>query len=118
MANPSPATNTHPDSSIVDIKAWTEETLESIRKLRLTSSPEAVCRGVSLSIPLDPAIPTSATTGQNNGREKGSLRREADGEVQLREPKRRDSLKRREALLKGKEGSRRRQKWENGNELS
>lgn len=31
-----------------------------------------------------------------------------------REPIRRDSLKRREALLKGKEGSRRRQRWENG----
>lgn len=30
------------------------------------------------------------------------------------ELRRRDSLKRREALLKGKEGSRRRQKWENG----
>ncbi|KAL9104786.1 MAG: hypothetical protein Q9187_008861, partial [Circinaria calcarea] len=30
------------------------------------------------------------------------------------EPLRRDSLKRREALLKGKEGSRRRQRWENG----
>ncbi|TKA50820.1 hypothetical protein B0A49_12736, partial [Cryomyces minteri] len=30
-----------------------------------------------------------------------------------REPIRRDSLKRREALLKGKEGSRRRQRWEN-----
>ena len=31
-----------------------------------------------------------------------------------REPLRRDSLKRREALLKGKEGSRRRRQWENG----
>jgi R3H-associated N-terminal domain len=30
------------------------------------------------------------------------------------EPMRRDSLKRREALLKGKEGSRQRRRWENG----
>jgi hypothetical protein len=118
MANPSPASNGHSESSFVDINAWTEETLESIRKLRVTSSPEAVRRGVSLSIPLDPTSHTSATTGQNNGREKEYLRRESDGEVQSREPNRRDSLMRREALLKGKEGSRRRQKWENGNELS
>lgn len=32
-----------------------------------------------------------------------------------KEPLRRDSLKGREALLRGKEGSRRRQRWENGN---
>lgn len=31
-----------------------------------------------------------------------------------REPVRPDNLKRREELLKGKEGSRRRQRWENG----
>ena len=31
-----------------------------------------------------------------------------------REPMRRDSLNRREALLRGKEGSRRRTRWENG----
>jgi len=31
-----------------------------------------------------------------------------------KEPLRRDSLKGREALLRGKEGSRRRQRWENG----
>ncbi|KAF3480788.1 uncharacterized protein GIQ15_06135 [Arthroderma uncinatum] len=35
-----------------------------------------------------------------------------------REPLRRDSLKRRESLLKGKEGSRRRQRWENDRLLS
>jgi hypothetical protein len=31
-----------------------------------------------------------------------------------RESVRKDSMKRREALLKGKDGSRRRQRWENG----
>lgn len=35
-----------------------------------------------------------------------------------REPVRRDSMKRREALLKGKEGSRRRQRWENDHLLN
>jgi hypothetical protein len=34
--------------------------------------------------------------------------------ARVKEPGRRDSQKRREALLKGKEGSRRRQRWENG----
>ncbi|KAH8593509.1 R3H-associated N-terminal domain-containing protein [Bisporella sp. PMI_857] len=51
---------------------------------------------VTLSIPLD---------------EKAEKR--ADGYKARKEPLRRDSLKRREALLKGKEGSRRRQRWEN-----
>jgi hypothetical protein len=34
-----------------------------------------------------------------------------------KEPLKRDSMKRREALLKGKEGSRRRQRWENGTSI-
>jgi hypothetical protein len=53
-------------------------------------------RNVSLTIPLDAEV-------------------EALKAVKARkEPLRRDSMKRREALLKGKEGSRRRQRWENG----
>ncbi|KAI9779213.1 MAG: hypothetical protein M1839_007465 [Geoglossum umbratile] len=52
----------------------------------------------TLSIPLDEEQPRRASTGYLPRR---------------REPLRRDSLKRREALLKGKEGSRRRQRWEN-----
>jgi hypothetical protein len=51
--------------------------------------------GVTLSIPLDVS----------------PLAKEARPR---KEPLRRDSLKRREALLRGKEGSRRRQRWENG----
>jgi hypothetical protein len=52
--------------------------------------------GVTLSIPLD------------------ARTENASGDAKRKEPLRRDSLKRREALLKGKEGSRRRQRWENG----
>jgi hypothetical protein len=50
--------------------------------------------GVQLSIPLDGAI-------------KAGMKKE-------RVAHKRDSMKRRDALLKGKEGSRRRQRWENG----
>ena len=52
--------------------------------------------GVTLSIPLEKA------------------EKRADGSRSIKEPLRRDSMKRRDALLKGKEGSRRRQRWENG----
>ncbi|KAG9244680.1 R3H-associated N-terminal domain-containing protein [Calycina marina] len=54
-----------------------------------------VTPGVTLQIPID--TPT----------------KRADGYKAIKEPLRRDSMKRRDALLKGKEGSRRRQRWEN-----
>jgi hypothetical protein len=77
----------------VDIEAWTVAALES-----LSISPSAVGTGVTLSIPLD-------------------ARDEKDDTPKHLRPSKllsRDSQKRREALLKGKEGSRRRQRWENG----
>ncbi|KAH0551683.1 hypothetical protein GP486_007101 [Trichoglossum hirsutum] len=57
----------------------------------------------TLFIPLDEEQPRPASAGHLPRR---------------REPLRRDSLKRREALLKGKEGSRRRQRWENDHLLN
>jgi hypothetical protein len=113
MADPSPTPQSPPESSFIDVQAWTEETIESIRKLRVTSSPEVVRRRVSLSIPHGPVSPTLIATRRDKGLENVSLRREADADLQLRKPKR-DGMKTREALLRGKEGSRRRQKWENG----
>ena len=77
----------------VDIEAWTVSALES-----LSVSPRARGTGVTLSIPLE--------------RDDGETPSKAV--YKRKEPLRRDSLKRREALLKGKEGSRRRQRWENG----
>jgi len=66
--------------------------------------------GVSLQIPLDehPVSCADASAAE-------ALRA---GYVKRREPARRDSMKRRDALLKGKEGSRRRQRWENDRLLS
>lgn len=101
----------------VNIEAWTEETIESIRTLRISSasfSSPKLAHGTSapLEIPLDEdhdAAPKDA----------GELTDDAQAArttsyVRRREPLRRDSMKGREALLKGKPGSRRRQKWENG----
>ena len=114
----------------IAISAWTEQAAASLQHLSLSernplrdsmpSTPaRSTLRGADeyISIPLDDAPPTTAT---------GSLRVKvvgpASGETcpaptvsfRRREPLRRDSLKRREALLRGKDGSRRRQRWENG----
>jgi len=92
----------HSGPQPVDIEAWTEEATQSLAAVALSTAP--VPRGtlVTLAIDLD---------------EKPTARHEEDGPSVYRprrEPMRRDSLKRREALLKGKEGSRRRTRWENG----
>ena len=85
--------------------------------------------GVTLNIPLDTehqhvnrsgaaqdtgeGVSLSKDVGAEGIQRISSLRRRSSGELS-----RRDSLKRREALLKGKEGSRRRQRWENGTLVS
>jgi hypothetical protein len=103
----------------VAISAGTEQASASLENLTLSESrPEANAstpsrsglRGatVSISIPLDdepPATPSRVQIAET---------RPPTVSFRRREPLRRDSLKRREALLKGKDGSRRRQRWENG----
>lgn len=68
---------------------------------------------MAVSIPLDDQPPA---TPSPRVRVVGASNEERPPTVSFRrrEPLRRDSLKRREALLKGKDGSRRRQRWENG----
>lgn len=78
----------------INIESWTVSALES-----LSVSPSARGTGVTLSIPLDSRENAAAKAAAPKAR---------------KEPMRRDSLKRRDALLRGKEGSRRRQRWENG----
>lgn len=118
-----------------DITAWTEQAASSLQILDISDSVAEVdipiasaptftttgIRGTSstLSIPLDGPIPTRAKASsprvkivQNQGEDGVST--VPSNTYRRREPMRRDSLKRREALLKGKEGSRRRQRWENG----
>ena len=85
-----------------EVESWALETILSIKDLHLSPG-----RGTTdLSIPLDATVPP------NQDKDDGTTLRTTY--VPRRELGRRDSLKRRDALLKGKEGSRRRQRWENG----
>ena len=91
----------------IDIEAWTEQATAAMGSVSISATPAVVQEtSVAFDIPLDehdaPARPALATTTQ------------VHTVYKRKEPVRRDSLKRREALLKGKEGSRRRQRWENG----
>ena len=99
----------------IDIDGWTEKTLQSLSTLAISSaiSPHGA-RGtsVTLDIPLDTRHDKQEGPEEDTTLSAGAALRA--GYVRRREPLRRDSMKRREALLKGKEGSRRRQKWENG----
>ncbi|APA13098.1 hypothetical protein SS1G_08619 [Sclerotinia sclerotiorum 1980 UF-70] len=80
-----------------DIEAWTVSALES-----LEVSPIARGTGVTLSIPLERDESLKDTTPSRPAVYKPR-----------KELLKRDSQKHRESLLKGKEGSRRRQRWEN-----
>ena len=88
---PPPSQQVQSQPQAVEGEAWTVSALQS-----LSISPSARGTGVTLSIPLD------------------SDDKKAANKARVKEPVRRDSQKRREALLKGKEGSRRRRRWENG----
>lgn len=95
---------------------------------RARSARSAALRGASipLTIPLDDPTPAPEhrTTEASTARTRLVARSTAPAaettqkvpavSFRSREPLRRDSLKRREALQKGKDGSRRRQRWENG----
>ena len=98
-------------SQAVDIEAWTEQATATLNTVSI-SSPAVRGSSVTLAIPLEEQLaiakerPATAVLREENAQQDYQPRHE---------PMRRDSLKRREALLKGKEGSRRRQRWENGN---
>ncbi|PWY64083.1 hypothetical protein BO70DRAFT_347287 [Aspergillus heteromorphus CBS 117.55] len=115
------------------ISAWTEQAAASLGSLTLSESvpvgdrnvsfsPSTPTRSglrgatVSLSIPLDGPAPTAEGAAASKPKLLGQPAKEtkvASVSFRRREPLRRDSLKSREALLKGKDGSRRRQRWEN-----
>ncbi|KAK9555753.1 hypothetical protein V6Z96_006272 [Aspergillus fumigatus] len=113
------------------ISAWSEQAAASLRNLTLSESVSASDRNVEfistrdsplrgssvpLSIPLDdpaPVVHTGAVPRVKLVTRESETQPVASVSFRRREPIRRDSLKRREALLKGKDGSRRRQRWEN-----
>lgn len=95
----------------INIEAWTEEATQSLSAFSLVSPGGVPGTSASLAIDRDERSHhkqdgAAGTAGRVDGASSGYRSR--------REPLRRDSLKRREALLKGKEGSRRRTRWENG----
>ena len=95
----------------VDIEAWTVTALQS-----LSISPVAVGTGNPLSIPLDDDARQAAATRMKLRNVKIEDPDAVGASVTPpRKLRRRDSMDRREALLKGKEGSRQRRRWENGN---
>lgn len=109
-----PLPNDHDDAHS-RIEAWTVEQAADVLSAASISTPRpARNRNVTLDIPLDDSPsdllkPASPPT----------RRPEPSHTVyKRREPIRRDSQNRRNALLKGKEGSRRRQRWENDRLLS
>ncbi|KAI1168817.1 hypothetical protein F5B18DRAFT_646595 [Nemania serpens] len=99
----------------IDIEAWTVSALQS-----LSISPVARGTGSPLTIPLD-------ESGDQKEKAKAKAKAKERPSVSIYDPRtrssavtppprplsRRDSLKRREALLKGNEGSRQRRRWEN-----
>ncbi|KAH7121178.1 R3H-associated N-terminal domain-containing protein [Dendryphion nanum] len=98
----------------IDIEAWTEQATAALSSVAISIPGAAVQTStVTLQIPLDElpasrAAPTTPAAKQGNG----------TSYYRRKEPLRRDSMKSRDALLKGKEGSRRRQRWENDRLLS
>ena len=88
----------------IDVEAWSHQAAQSLNAVSVTTHRGNGGRSVSLAIYLD-----------EKAEPKGSLKeRTAPAYQPRRKLLRRDSLERREALLRGKEGSRRRTRWDNG----
>lgn len=104
-------TDPAPQPQPIDIEAWTvEAATAAISSVTIAAPGDSTAATVSLSIPLDD-VSTLDAAGE---RPTSTAAAKEGGYYKRKEPVRRDSLKRREALLKGKEGSRRRLRWENG----
>ena len=99
----------------VDIEAWTVAALES-----LSIAPVARGTGTALAIPLDDGDHANATAEMKLrgavtfGHNDDAAAFGASIPPPRRPPSRRDSMRKRDMLLKGKEGSRQRRRWENG----
>ncbi|KAH6958399.1 R3H-associated N-terminal domain-containing protein [Fusarium avenaceum] len=92
-------------NSAIDIDAWTISALQS-----LSVSPVARGIGAPLAIPIDEVVKAQPKPSERNVNFDGH---EEQASNLRRPPSRRDSQRRRELVLKGKEGSRQRRRWEN-----
>lgn len=97
-------------NSGIDIDAWTISALQS-----LAVSPVARGTGTPLAIPIDETVKAQPKSPERNV---NFDEREVPTSTPRRPPSRRDSQRKRELVLKGKEGSRQRRRWENGMPLS
>lgn len=103
-----PAPHNAPNTGI-DIDAWTIAALQS-----LNVSPAARGIGSPLAIPIDQRIVRTPVKDAQPKAVKFDGNRSPSPPTPPRRPtSRRDSMVKREALLKGKEGSRQRRRWEN-----
>ncbi|KAJ5144885.1 hypothetical protein N7448_002277 [Penicillium atrosanguineum] len=117
---PQNAPGTLSPQQAVAISAWTEQASASLENLtlsesRLEGTPSRPSRSglqgasVPISIPLDDEPPVTPSRVKIASAET----RPPTVSFRRREPLQLDSSKSREAVLKGKDGSRRRQRWEN-----
>lgn len=114
IMSPSAATSSNIGVA-ANVQPWTEQVAETPQSSKLsTKSPRAT--SVRLSIPLDPTatVATPKAALHDNVRPRTPTQGHVHTSNGKRTLVRRDSLERREALLKGKEGSRQRRRWENG----
>jgi hypothetical protein len=96
----------------IDIEAWTQQATAAMSSVAISAPGEVVgATTVTLAIPLDDHVIATGGAVQPVGA--AAVAKEG-GLYKRKEPLRRDSMNRREALLKGKEGSRQRRRWENG----
>ncbi|KAK3719268.1 hypothetical protein LTR37_004487 [Vermiconidia calcicola] len=109
LPNASAALN-EPPSSIERVEAWTVAQVADVLSATSISSPTPVRSTRGASVKIDIPLDESAIDDEEPPRRKSES---VHTVYKRREPIRRDSLKRREALLKGKEGSRQRRRWEN-----
>jgi len=89
----------------INIEDWTEAATVALSSVNISTPGELSGPTVALEIPLDDKPVAPATSAAKEGAKASYARKEL---------LRRDSMKSRERLLKGNEGSRRRQRWENG----
>ena len=108
------------EASAIDIEAWTvEQAAERLQAATIAASLPIRGTRVTIEIPLDEPVHRPDVDLPLDAPAYPVFKKEAVHTVyKRREPIRRDSLKRREALLKGKEGSRRRQRYENDHLLN
>lgn len=115
-STPPPATpvvnspSTPVTNGAIDIEAWTISALQS-----LSVSPIARGTGSPLAINIDQEVKVKVKV---KVKESAAVVDGKSGDDKLsplrRPPSTRDSMRKRDAALKGKEGSRQRRRWENG----